>query len=48
LDEQAARDYLTRIEDDYALPATDPIRNGVAVIVDRVLTDFPFSAPLAR
>lgn len=41
MEEDAARDYLKRLEDDYALPATDPIRFGVASIVDRIAADFP-------
>jgi uncharacterized NAD-dependent epimerase/dehydratase family protein len=41
LDEGAARDYLKRQEDDYALPATDPVRFGVAAITDRIAADFP-------
>jgi uncharacterized NAD-dependent epimerase/dehydratase family protein len=41
LEEEAARDYLTRQERDYALPAADPVRFGVAAIVDRIAADFP-------
>jgi uncharacterized NAD-dependent epimerase/dehydratase family protein len=43
LDENAARDYLKRIEDDHLLPATDPMRFGAAAIVDRIAGDFPAS-----
>src|SRR5262249_46209224 len=46
LDEQAARDYLSRAAQDHSLPATDPIRFGVDVIVDRIAADFP--ATLAK
>jgi uncharacterized NAD-dependent epimerase/dehydratase family protein len=41
LDEEAARDYLKRQEQDYALSAADPVRFGVAAIVDRIAADFP-------
>jgi uncharacterized NAD-dependent epimerase/dehydratase family protein len=41
LDEKAARDYLRRLEQDYALPATDPVRFGVDTIADRIAADFP-------
>lgn len=43
LDENAARDYLKRIEDDHLLPASDPMRFGAASIVDRIAEDFPAS-----
>ncbi len=45
LDEGAARDYLMRAEDDHALPAADPVRFGVAAIVDRIAADFPAALP---
>jgi uncharacterized NAD-dependent epimerase/dehydratase family protein len=41
LGEAAARDYLRRLELDHALPATDPIRFGVADIARRIAADFP-------
>jgi uncharacterized NAD-dependent epimerase/dehydratase family protein len=41
MDERSALDYLKRAEDDYALPATDPIRFGTGVIADRLSADFP-------
>jgi uncharacterized NAD-dependent epimerase/dehydratase family protein len=41
LDEAEASNYLKRVEDDHMLPATDPIRFGVASIVDRIGADFP-------
>jgi uncharacterized NAD-dependent epimerase/dehydratase family protein len=43
LEEKAARDYLRRLEEDYSLPATDPVRFGVANIVHRIAADFPHS-----
>jgi len=43
LDDASARDLLRRYEDDYSLPATDPIRYGMAVIADRLMEDFPAS-----
>jgi uncharacterized NAD-dependent epimerase/dehydratase family protein len=45
LDEGSARDYLRRLERDYALPATDPMRFGVGSIVDRLTADFPETRP---
>jgi uncharacterized NAD-dependent epimerase/dehydratase family protein len=41
LEDKAAQDYLKRVEEDYSLPATDPIRYGVGMIVDRIAADFP-------
>ncbi len=41
LDEKAALDYLKRLEDDHMLPASDPMRFGMAGIVDRIAADFP-------
>lgn len=43
LDDTVARDLLRRLEDEYVLPATDPIRYGVETLVDRIVTDFPAS-----
>ncbi|NRA30226.1 MAG: NAD-dependent epimerase/dehydratase family protein, partial [Parvularculaceae bacterium] len=34
LDEESARVYLARLEEEFALPATDPYRFGVAKLVD--------------
>ncbi len=45
LGEKAARDYLKRLEDDHMLPASDPIRFGMASIVDRIAADFPDTLP---
>lgn len=45
LDDAAARNYLRKVESDHLLPATDPIRYGVAAIVDRIAADFPASHP---
>ncbi len=45
LAENAAMDYLYQIGESHSLPATDPIRFGVGVIVDRIAADFPHSAP---
>ncbi len=45
LDEDAARDCLKRHEDKHMLPASDPLRFGVASIVDRIAADFPAAAP---
>jgi uncharacterized NAD-dependent epimerase/dehydratase family protein len=47
LDGKAARDYLSRVEDDHALPVIDPIRHGAGRIVDRIAADFPATAPAA-
>jgi uncharacterized NAD-dependent epimerase/dehydratase family protein len=41
LDEAAAKDCLKRLEDDHMLPASDPLRFGMAKIVDRIAADFP-------
>jgi uncharacterized NAD-dependent epimerase/dehydratase family protein len=48
LDEEAAQDYLKRQEQDYALPAADPVRFGVAAIVDRIAADFPATLPQSQ
>jgi uncharacterized NAD-dependent epimerase/dehydratase family protein len=45
LDEKAARDCLKRLEDDYMLPASDPMRFGIASIVDRIAADFQDTLP---
>ena len=37
LDNSAARDYLRQTEDQLGLPCVDPVRTGVAAIVDRLL-----------
>jgi len=37
LDAAAARDYLRQTEDQLGLPCVDPVRTGVAAIVDRLL-----------
>jgi uncharacterized NAD-dependent epimerase/dehydratase family protein len=37
LDAAAARDYLRHTEDQLGLPCVDPVRTGVAAIVDRLL-----------
>ena len=37
MDAAAARDYLSRTEDELALPCVDPVRSGVGRIVDRLL-----------
>lgn len=41
LGEDEARAYLADLARDHALPATDPIRFGVEMIVDRVVAEFP-------
>ncbi len=41
LDDGAARSYLRTLEREHALPATDPMRFGVASILDRLTADFP-------
>jgi uncharacterized NAD-dependent epimerase/dehydratase family protein len=45
LDEAAARECLKRNEDEHMLPASDPLRFGVASIVDRIAADFPAAVP---
>ncbi len=45
LEEKAALDYLKRLEDDHMLPASDPMRFGMASIVDRIAADFPATLP---
>jgi uncharacterized NAD-dependent epimerase/dehydratase family protein len=37
MDAGEARDYLRRTEDELALPCVDPVRTGVAAIVDHLL-----------
>jgi uncharacterized NAD-dependent epimerase/dehydratase family protein len=41
LSEDEAKAYLARVAGEYGLPATDPIRFGVASIVDNLLLQFP-------
>lgn len=45
LGEAAARTYLKRLEDDYMLPAADPMRFGLGALVDRIAADFPHTVP---
>ena len=40
LDEGAARDVIAQAQDTYGLPATDPVRFGVAPLVDALATQF--------
>lgn len=40
LDDAAAQDLLSRLSQEYGLPATDPVRYGVAAIVDRLAGEF--------
>src|SRR5205085_8900773 len=47
LGESEARTYLDGVAEEHDLPATDPIRFGVAGIIDRVELEFPRSAGLA-
>jgi uncharacterized NAD-dependent epimerase/dehydratase family protein len=44
LNAAGAAAYLRRLEQDYSLPATDPVRFGVAAIIDRIARDFPAHA----
>jgi uncharacterized NAD-dependent epimerase/dehydratase family protein len=39
LDAAAARDYLSRTEDEHGIPCVDPMRTGVGPIVDRLGVD---------
>ena len=41
LDEAAARALLDEFAGEHDLPATDPVRFGVASLVDRIATEFP-------
>ena len=41
MDQDSARDYLKQLENDYDLPATDPMRFGTGSIVDRIAAEFP-------
>ena len=41
LDEEAARAVLAEAEEDYDLPATDPVRFGVETLIDRLEKEFP-------
>jgi uncharacterized NAD-dependent epimerase/dehydratase family protein len=45
LEETAARTLLQQIEQAHGLPASDPIRFGMASIIRRVAAEFPASAP---
>ena len=45
LGEAEAQAYLARAAEEHQLPASDPIRFGVATIVDRILSDFPGARP---
>jgi uncharacterized NAD-dependent epimerase/dehydratase family protein len=45
LDGKAALDCLKRLEDEHMLPASDPMRFGLASIVDRIAADFPATLP---
>ena len=47
LDEAAARALLAQLGAEHGLPATDPVRFGVDSLIDRVLAEFPASAPKA-
>jgi uncharacterized NAD-dependent epimerase/dehydratase family protein len=40
LDESEAEDFLKKIGEEHGLPATDPVRNGMEAIVDRVVAEF--------
>lgn len=41
LDDIAARDLIDRTGDEYRLPVSDPVRYGVAPIVDKLIEAFP-------
>lgn len=45
LGDEEARALLAEAAREYALPATDPIRFGVGPIVERIVAEFPRSAP---
>ena len=45
LGEDEARAVLAAAASEHGLPATDPVRFGVETIVDRLLAEFPASAP---
>jgi hypothetical protein len=45
LAEDDARALLAQAAHEHGLPATDPVRFGVEAIVDRLLAEFPASAP---
>lgn len=40
LDDNEAKEFLRQISSDYGLPATDPVRYGVADLVDRIQSEF--------
>ena len=41
LDENSARDYLLKLQNEHGLPATDPIRFGVSTIAETIAEEFP-------
>ena len=41
LDEAAAAELLKRTEAEFDLPTVDPVRNGVAALVDRLTVTVP-------
>ena len=45
LDEDTARSLLDKLGAEYGLPATDPVRFGVDGLVDRLIAEFPETAP---
>ncbi|WP_375455793.1 N-acetyltransferase DgcN [uncultured Methylobacterium sp.] len=45
LDEEPARALLDKLGAAYGLPATDPVRFGVETLVDRLIAEFPDTAP---
>ena len=47
LDEAAAKALLAQLGAEHGLPATDPVRFGVDTLIDRLLAEFPASAPKA-
>ncbi|TXM65525.1 N-acetyltransferase DgcN [Methylobacterium sp. WL120] len=45
LEEDTARSLLDKLGAEYGLPATDPVRFGVDGLVDRLIAEFPETAP---
>ncbi|MCJ2009136.1 MAG: DUF1611 domain-containing protein [Methylobacterium sp.] len=45
LEEDPARALLEKLGAEYGLPATDPVRFGVEGLVDRLIAEFPETAP---
>ncbi|MCJ2037437.1 DUF1611 domain-containing protein [Methylobacterium sp. J-059] len=45
LEEDPARSLLEKLGAEYGLPATDPVRFGVEGLVDRLIAEFPETAP---